>query len=89
MANGTYRPEWLDFVTGMSDAITKAQPDAEYDAYPNYVDPEYTADQAHELYYGRELYERLSALKTEVDPRETFWNPQAIRANRDYNYYDY
>lgn len=64
----------------MNDDIIEAQPDGNFKAYLNYVDPTYTAEEAHELYYGDELYARLSSIKQTFDPREVFWHPQAIRA---------
>ena len=46
-------------------------------AYPNYVDPSLSPEEAHELYYGTN-YPRLKALKAQYDPALLLWNPQAI-----------
>jgi FAD/FMN-containing dehydrogenase len=56
--------------------MTNNLPD--YAAYPNYVDPTYTREQAHKLYYGAALLERLSKLKAILDPNNVFRNPQSI-----------
>jgi len=42
------------------------------------VDPNLSAFEAARLYYGKETYDRLLALKTELDPGFVFWNPQAV-----------
>ncbi|TLS21348.1 uncharacterized protein PpBr36_10129 [Pyricularia pennisetigena] len=51
---------------------------AGFGAYLNYVDPTLSADQAHDLYYGKETYAKLQSIKRAVDPSQVFWNPQAI-----------
>ncbi|MCJ1439512.1 hypothetical protein MMC27_008906 [Xylographa pallens] len=68
------------FVTGLNDAIPNAQPQTAFTAYLNYVDPSYTAAEAHTLYYGDAVYAKLLALKQVYDPAMVFWNPQAIGA---------
>lgn len=68
----------IDFINGINNAIIKAQPNTKFGAYLNYVDPSYSAEEAHKLYYGEELYGKLVDLKQQVDPTMTFWNPQAI-----------
>ncbi|KAF2652414.1 Glucooligosaccharide oxidase [Lophiostoma macrostomum CBS 122681] len=68
----------LPFINGLTAAITGAQPQTEFGAYLNYVDPSLSADEAHKLYYGEELYGELQKVKEEVDPDEVFWNPQAV-----------
>jgi hypothetical protein len=76
--NYGFGPESMDFVNGINDAIIGAQPETEFGAYLNYVDPTYDAATAHKVYYGDELYERLAVLKKELDPGKVFWHPQAI-----------
>lgn len=66
----------LDFINGLNAALTSAQPDT--GAYLNYVDPSLTAQQAHDLYYGSEVYSRLKTLKDQHDPNNVFANPQSI-----------
>jgi hypothetical protein len=68
----------INFINGLNDAVTKAQPQTEFGAYLNYVDPSLDAATAHKLYYGDALYSRLLALKRSIDPKSVFWNPHAI-----------
>ena len=56
----------IDFINGLNDAVVKAQPETNFGAYLNYVDPTLDAATAHELYYGDAVYGRLEALKSEV-----------------------
>ncbi|KAF2463623.1 FAD-binding domain-containing protein [Lindgomyces ingoldianus] len=70
----------IPFINGINNAITKAQPNTNFGAYLNYVDPSLDAATAHKVYYGDALYARLLALKKTVDPTSVFWNPQAIGA---------
>ncbi|KAJ4340877.1 hypothetical protein N0V87_002231 [Didymella glomerata] len=69
-----------NFINGLNDAIIKAQPQTNFGAYLNYVDPSYDAATAHKLYYGDALYAKLLTLKKKIDPNNVFWNPQAIGA---------
>ncbi|KAF2865573.1 hypothetical protein BDV95DRAFT_506587 [Massariosphaeria phaeospora] len=71
----------IPFINGINDVITKAQPQTEFGAYLNYVDPSYDATTAHKLYYGEALYAQLEPLKKKYDPNTVFWNPQAIGTN--------
>jgi hypothetical protein len=70
----------IGFVNGINSAIINAQPQTNFGAYLNYVDPSYNAATAHKLYYGDAVYSRLAALKVQVDAKNVFWNPQAIGA---------
>ena len=70
----------IPFINKINSVIINAQPDTDFGAYLNYVDPSYSAAEAHKLYYGAELYAKLAALKKVVDPKQVFWNPQAIGA---------
>ncbi|KNG45573.1 carbohydrate-binding module family 18 [Stemphylium lycopersici] len=70
----------IDYINGINNAILNAQPQTQFGAYLNYVDPTYDAATAHKLYYGDAVYSRLAALKKKVDPKSVFWNPQAIGA---------
>lgn len=69
--------QWLQ---GLNDAMTDKMPNAEFGAYLNYVDPSLSAEEAHKLYYGDSLVQKLAGIKKEVDPKNVFWNPQAISA---------
>ncbi|KAI0124012.1 hypothetical protein BJ170DRAFT_711875 [Xylariales sp. AK1849] len=66
----------IAFVNGLNDAMTKGLP--EYGAYINYVDSGLTADEAHRLYFGWEMYHKLKVIKGRVDPDNVFANPQTI-----------
>ncbi|KAF1992405.1 Glucooligosaccharide oxidase [Aulographum hederae CBS 113979] len=68
--------EGMDFITGLSQAVTQNRTD--FGAYLNYVDPSLSAEEAYQLYYGQELYDRLVEIKRLVDPYNLFWNPQTI-----------
>ncbi|KAI4181923.1 MAG: hypothetical protein LQ346_006672 [Caloplaca aetnensis] len=63
----------IDFVNGLNDALGMG-----YGGYPNYVDPELSAKEAHAVYYSQSVYERLVSIKKVVDPKGLFWNPQAV-----------
>ncbi|KAF2734001.1 FAD-binding domain-containing protein [Polyplosphaeria fusca] len=71
-------PGIVDWINGVNDAVIDAQPLTEFGAYLNYVDPSYSAAEAHKVYYGEELYSKLLVLKKKYDPSFIFWNPQAI-----------
>ena len=70
----------IDFVDGLNTALTEvmAKQGVVFGAYQNYVDPSLSAQQAHDLYYGRETYARLLGIKEQVDPGRVFWNPQSV-----------
>lgn len=78
--NYGYTTSSTNFINGLNNAIIKAQPQTNFGAYLNYVDPSYDAATAHKLYYGDALYAKLLELKKKVDPNSVFWNPQAIGA---------
>ncbi|KAI9777374.1 MAG: hypothetical protein M1835_005250 [Candelina submexicana] len=67
-----------NFVIGLSNSLTSAQPEGVFDAYLNYVDPTLSPQEAHAGYYGDAVYAKLLAIKQQVDPDSVFWNPQAI-----------
>ncbi|KAI9801390.1 MAG: hypothetical protein M1825_003369 [Sarcosagium campestre] len=67
------------FITGLTQSVVTAQPDGDFSAYVNYVDPALSAEEAHRQYYGEETFKELVRIKRDVDPLEVFWNPQAIR----------
>lgn len=80
LQNWGYGADSINFVNGINNAIIGAQPQTNFGAYLNYIDPSYDAETAHKLYYGDAVYSRLAALKKQVDPQSVFWNPQAIGA---------
>lgn len=63
----------IEFVNGLNDALG-----VPYGGYLNYVDPELSAEEAHNIYYSPSTYERLVSIKRRVDPDDVFWNPQAV-----------
>ncbi|KAI9680572.1 MAG: hypothetical protein M1817_004012 [Caeruleum heppii] len=79
-ATPPFPPSIIPFVTDLTASLTDAQPDGDFAAYLNYVDPSLSATEAHQLYYGEEIYARLREIKRVVDPGELFWNPQAVGA---------
>lgn len=78
--NYGYTTSSTNFINGLNNAIITAQSQTNFGAYLNYVDPSYDAATAHKLYYGDALYAKLLTLKNKVDPKNVFWNPQAIGA---------
>ncbi|KUI60846.1 putative FAD-linked oxidoreductase YgaK [Cytospora mali] len=67
------------YITRLTRVIRDGVPEMLQGAEPNYHDPDMVRDTAHSLYYGESAMNQLEALKTEIDPREVFWNPQSIR----------
>ena len=75
--NEPFPPE-LSFIDGLNAALTEAMPDTMFGAYLNYVDPELSANEAHELYYGKTTYDKLLGIKQTWDKGDLFWNPQSV-----------
>ncbi|KAH6613036.1 hypothetical protein C7974DRAFT_444512 [Boeremia exigua] len=73
-----FSPEITAFVNGLNSALTDAQPDGDFLAYPSYLDPALTPTEAARLYYGVSAYNRVAKIKAKVDPKAVFWNPQAV-----------
>lgn len=73
-----YNESLTSIIQGMNDVIIKSQPDTQFPAYLNYVDPALSPTEAAILYYGKSTYNRLLEVKKAVDPDFTFWNPQAV-----------
>ncbi|TGO67091.1 hypothetical protein BOTNAR_0048g00210 [Botryotinia narcissicola] len=78
----SHLPPWENRITEvieeMTNAVLDAQPMGNFSGYINYVDPDLSAEEAAESYYGNATYDRLLGIKTEVDSGFVFWNPQAI-----------
>ena len=72
-----FQPE-LSFIDGLNAVLTDAMPDTAFGAYLNYVDPELSASEAHEFYYGKGTYSNLLAVKPTGDAGNLFWNPQSV-----------
>ncbi|KAG9127035.1 hypothetical protein FRC07_000920 [Ceratobasidium sp. 392] len=71
-----YPASGITFLDGMHDSV---QVDNQA-AYPNYIDPSLSASQWQSQYYGSN-YERLSSIKSVVDPQNVFRFPQSIGSN--------
>lgn len=71
-------PAELSFIDGLNAALTDAMPDTTFGAYLNFVDPELSPSEAHEIYYGSTTYDRLVAIKRTWDEGDLFWNPQSV-----------
>jgi len=67
----------IPFLNGLSDSIKKGL-DVGSAAYQNLLDTSLTRDQAHALYYGDAVLERLRRVKAVYDPKDLFWNPQSV-----------
>lgn len=68
----------LPFVNGLNNAMEKEMPGTAFGGYLNYVDPGLSAQEAHALYYSKEVYARLTGIKKVVDPGNVFSNPQGV-----------
>lgn len=69
--------EGIAYMNGLRDAITQAL-NVGSAAYQNLVDTSLTREEAHELYYGDVVLERLQAIKAVYDPNNVFSNPQSV-----------
>jgi hypothetical protein len=68
----------ITYIQGIWDSIVKSAPSGwSFGGYNNYVDPELSADQAHQFYFGSN-YARLQSVKQQVDPNSVFSYPQAV-----------
>ena len=68
----------INFINGLQNSLTSAQPGTAFTGYANYVDPSLTAAQAHTQYFDSATYAKLVSIKNVVDPGKVFWNPQAV-----------
>ena len=76
--NSPFPPASTNFINGLSNSLTSAQPGTTFTGYLNYVDPSLSAAQAHTQYYDTATYAKLVSIKNVVDPGKVFWNPQAV-----------
>lgn len=65
-------------VEDISNSIMTAQPNGNFSACINYLDPMWNATQAAQYYFGIETYTKLMSIKEKYDPNQVFWNPQSI-----------
>jgi hypothetical protein len=73
------------FVDTLTDSLNPPAVYAEnspFTAYLNFVDPDLTSDETIRLYYGKDKYQKLLDIKRSIDPNYTFWNPQAVGADK-------
>lgn len=64
------------FLNGLNEVLASSRPGASDGTYPGYVDP-YLKD-PQSAYWGSNL-PRLQRIKTDVDPKDVFHNPQSVR----------
>ncbi|KAK7959547.1 uncharacterized protein PG986_004401 [Apiospora aurea] len=67
----------LELAEGLNEAMTRHM-DGRCAAYINYTDSSLSREQAHALYYGDEVLDRLRTIKKRLDPRNVFAHPQSI-----------
>ena len=65
-----------NFLRGINKTFKDGMPNADFGAYPGYVDPEISNAQAE---YWRSNLPRLEEIKAKVDPADVFHNPQSVR----------
>jgi len=76
-SDAPFPDEGITYMTGLRDSIIQGL-DVGWAAYQNLLDTTLTRDEAHELYYGDAVLERLQAIKAVYDPGNVFSNPQSI-----------
>ncbi|OOF92944.1 Glucooligosaccharide oxidase [Aspergillus carbonarius ITEM 5010] len=69
------RDEALGTIWAISDAVQSADPEGDWHAYQNYIDPD--LDNWGEMYYGANL-NRLKEIKERVDPDHVLDFPQGL-----------
>lgn len=77
-SDGPYPEEGFALVTGLRESVTSLLDDDEWGMYPNYIDSQLDSKAAQTLYWGDNL-ERLQGIKSDIDPKDIFWNPQGVR----------
>lgn len=75
ITNGTVTSTAYNFIEGLHNIITSAQPNVSFPSYAGYVDTR--LKDAPEQYWTSNL-PRLQSIKAAVDPRDVFHNPQSI-----------
>ncbi|KAJ5096037.1 hypothetical protein NUU61_005393 [Penicillium alfredii] len=65
------------FLNDLHGVLSAARPGADLHSYPGYVDPDLA--NAQKAYWGPNLA-RLQRIKTDVDPKDVFHNPQSVQA---------
>ncbi|KAJ8081565.1 hypothetical protein PM082_007410 [Marasmius tenuissimus] len=64
--------QWLNDINGI---VERSTPHANYGAYAGYVDPFMENAQTR---YWKSNYPRLQQIKSQIDPQDTFHNPQSV-----------
>lgn len=76
---GSVSPNTKQFLNGLNDVITANRTESSsFGAYPGFIDP--ALEDAQDEYWGSNL-PRLQEIKTFIDPRDIFHNPQSVRVN--------
>ena len=75
--NASFPDEGITYLNGLRDAIVQGL-DVSWAAYQNLLDTTLTRDEAHALYYGDAVLERLQRVKAVYDPENVFSNPQSV-----------
>ncbi|KAI1773769.1 putative glucooligosaccharide oxidase [Hypoxylon cercidicola] len=66
----------IEYVNGLVNSMTQHLERS--GAYANYTDASLTREEAHEQYYGQEVYAKLKQAKETWDPDNVFSNPHSI-----------
>ncbi|KZT57880.1 Glucooligosaccharide oxidase [Calocera cornea HHB12733] len=81
-SSGNLRPPFPQdgyaFVDGMAEALKSGPEAPSFGSYANYVDPLLKEQDWKMMYYGKEIYERLTTVKAKWDPNGVFRFPQVI-----------
>jgi hypothetical protein len=73
---GKVKSKTKNFLTGVNTTIRDGMPGGQdFGAYPGYVDPTLVNGP---LSYWRTNLPRLQQIKSQVDPRDVFHNPQSV-----------
>ncbi|KAH8654525.1 hypothetical protein BGZ60DRAFT_418700 [Tricladium varicosporioides] len=75
--SGSYPSNGFGFLNGWVDAIVSNMKTTKFGMYINYADPSLSAATAQDLYWLGHL-DTLKAIKTAVDPKNVFNNPQSV-----------
>jgi hypothetical protein len=75
--NVSFPDEGITYLNGLRDAIVQRLV-VRSAAYQNLLDTSLSREEAHALYYGDAILERLQGVKAVYDPGNVFWNPQSV-----------
>ncbi|KAK1221872.1 hypothetical protein PQX77_015306 [Marasmius sp. AFHP31] len=69
-------PKTKDYLNKIN---TLLDPEDVLGAYAGYVDPDLAGSRPPQIRYWGPNYEKLQRVKRDVDPKDTFWNPQSVK----------